>query len=85
MKSKDDEIAQYKAQVDKLHQDIAEYSVDTDRASVAALTRLVEDRDKQIQLLKNQLIKATNDMTKTTELVESLQEQMRGGKRTRVH
>lgn len=71
--------------MDKLHQDIAEYSVDTDRASVAALTRLVEDRDKQIQLLKNQLIKATNDMTKTTELVESLQEQMRGGKRTRMH
>ena len=79
LKKKDGEVERYKQQVEELKQEMAEYDVDTDRASVATLTKAVQDRDKQIQLLKTQYVTATNQMNDTAQLVESLQQQMRAG------
>ena len=54
--------------------------MDSEKASVAVLTKAVEERDKQLELLQAQLEKATAELDTNTAIIEDMKAEMNKGK-----
>ncbi|XP_014672525.1 PREDICTED: centrosomal protein of 290 kDa-like [Priapulus caudatus] len=57
-------------------------TLDADRASVAVLTKAVEEKDKQIEALQQQLTHVASDMETSAALIDDLQAQLSKGPAT---
>lgn len=78
---KDEQLEQQRIVIDRLREQAIEYRNDTDVASVNVLRRAIDERDRQLDAMKEQYTKATIEMTNTTKLLQTLQDQMRSGRR----
>ncbi len=79
LKEKDDQLEQQRNLIDRLREQLVDYRNDTDATSVTMLKRAIDERDRQLDIMKEQYAKATIEMTDTTNLLQTLQDQMRSG------
>jgi hypothetical protein len=72
-------LEQQRNLIDRLREQLVDYRNDTDATSVTMLKRAIDERDRQLDIMKEQYAKATIEMTDTTNLLQTLQDQMRSG------
>ncbi|CAI2734194.1 unnamed protein product [Schistosoma spindalis] len=72
---KDMEIVKLNEQIIEFSQELRDLKADSDKTSVQALMRSIKDRDVQIHSLKKQLTDATNEVEKSTTLLNELAKQ----------
>ncbi|CAH1800117.1 unnamed protein product [Owenia fusiformis] len=76
---KDEEVLEYQDEVTRLRQELIAKNMDTDKASVAVLTKAVEERDKQIEIMKLQVDQAAADFETNTAIIEDLKQELNKG------
>ena len=81
MGGKEDAIVDLQGQVMRLKEQLVAANMDTEKASVSALTKAVEDRDRKIEALRTRLNEAVSDMESNVALMEDVRNVMQKGKR----
>lgn len=64
-------------QVIHLRDQLIAANMDADKASVAALSKVVKDKDKQIEDLTEQIRQFVDEMEKNTAIIEDLQAELK--------
>lgn len=64
-------------QVIHLRDQLISANMDADKASVAALSKVVKDKDKQIEDLTEQIRLFVDEMEKNTAIIEDLQAELK--------
>ncbi|XP_055954901.1 centrosomal protein of 290 kDa [Patella vulgata] len=83
MSDKDQQISELREQVFKLREQLIAANMDTDKASVAALSQATKDKDKQIEELTEKISQYVSDMEANAAIIEDLRNELnRGGKGT---
>ncbi|CAH8640430.1 unnamed protein product [Schistosoma bovis] len=72
---KDMEIVKLNERIIEFSQELRDLKADSDKTSVQALMKSIKDRDVQIHSLKKQLTDATNEVEKSTTLLNELAKQ----------
>ena len=80
MGGKEDAIVDLQGQVMRLKEQLVAANMDTEKASVSALTKAVEDRDRKIEALRTRLNEAVSDMESNVALMEDVRNVMQKGK-----
>ncbi|CAH8660362.1 unnamed protein product [Schistosoma rodhaini] len=75
---KDMEIVKLNERIKEFSQELRDLKADSDKTSVQALMNSIKDRDVQIHSLKKQLTDATNEVEKSTTLLNELVKQANG-------
>ena len=60
-------------------------NMDTEKASVSALSRALEDRDRQIETLQRRLQDAAGDFQVDADLMEEVRHELQKGSKTPAH
>ena len=68
----------------KLRDQLIAANIDSEKASVAALTKAVEERDRKIVVLKKKLDEAVSDMESNVALMEDVRNNMQRGESTKA-
>jgi hypothetical protein len=69
---KDDEIRNLQELVIGLRDNLNKIKMDSDKTSVASLTKGIQDKDKQIEILKQQIEEYTKEMDKSSAIISNL-------------
>ena len=64
-------------QVIRLRDQVIAANMDADKASVAALSKVVKEKDKQIEDLTEQIRQFVDEMEKNTAIIEDLQAELK--------
>ncbi|XP_023227646.1 centrosomal protein of 290 kDa-like isoform X4 [Centruroides sculpturatus] len=80
LRKKEEEILHYQDLVKKLQSQMISFKLDGDHATVAILSKALEEKDRQLNSLKQQLARATKDIEESTEIIENLKLQLEDGK-----
>jgi chromosome segregation ATPase len=70
--AKEDEIKKLRDLVIQMKDSITKAQVDSDKASVSALTKALQEKDKQIDILKKQIDEYAKEMDKSAALINNL-------------
>ena len=73
---KDDEIRNLQELVIGLRDNLNRIKMDSDKTSVASLTKGLQDRDKQIEILKQQIVDCTKEMDKSAAIISNFNKNM---------
>ena len=73
---KDVQIAELHAELRELNDRIVRSNMDTEKTSVAALSRALEERDRQIDVLKKRLDEAAGDIRVDADLMAEVREEL---------
>ena len=69
---KDEEIKQLEDLVIQMKESLSRSQIDSDKATVSALTKTIQERDKQIEFLKKQGEEFAKEMDKSTAVINNL-------------
>ena len=69
---KDDTILHLQRQVMKMREDLVAANMDSERKSVAVLSKALDDRDKQIEMLSSQLKTTVSDLHDNAALIDDV-------------
>ena len=76
---KDDQIGELHEQVREMQERLVAANMDTEKASVSALSRALEDRDRQIETLQRRLQDAAGDFQVDADLMEEVRHELQKG------
>ena len=76
---KDEQIGELHQQVREMQDRLVAANMDTEKASVSALTRALEDRDRQIESLQRRLDEAAGDFQVDADLMEEVRNELQKG------
>ncbi|VDP46439.1 unnamed protein product [Soboliphyme baturini] len=77
---KDKEIESYKIKIQNLEEKLAQLKLEPHQSSALELKELLEEREREIVYLSNELKEATLDMDANVMLMEDLQKQLSSGR-----
>ena len=72
LQDKDQTILDQREQLFRLQEQVIAMNMDTDKASVAAMSRIVKEKDKQIEELSEQLKVYADDLDNNAAIIEDL-------------
>ena len=82
---KDDQIGELHEQVREMQERLVAANMDTEKASVSALSRALEDRDRQIETLQRRLQDAAGDFQVDADLMEEVRHELQKGSKKTAH
>ena len=80
MAEKDAQIAGLQEQNKHMHDSVIAANMDSEKTSVAALTNALEDRDRQIDMLKRRLDEAAGDIMVDADLMDEVRQELNRSK-----
>ena len=72
IQQKEEELKRRDELVIHLKEKLSRAQIDSDKVTVSALTRAVQEKDKSIELLKKQLEEFAREMDKSTAVINNL-------------